>query len=437
MLRFKTCSDSYLHKWDERFHALVAKHLIQHPLKPTLYENQILDPENTDWRRSHIWLHKQPMPLWIIACSLKVFGISDFAVRIPSLLLSMLSILLTYLIAKQLFNKKIALLSAFFQAINGLIIEITSGLVATDHVDLCFMVFIECAIYLIVLYNKNKRHSTLVLIGIMLGLAILSKWLPALIIVLLFYVYNNKTLISKEKLTQCFVILVIGVVIVLPWQLYAYTHFTKYYISEQQNNLQHFFTVLDGQTGSYLYYFERIRLNYNDLIYLPLIWFLYKTVKTKNNTKVFLAIWILIPIAFFSVAQTKMQGYILFIAPALFIILSAFILIIQKSAMNKILKATMIVLFFASAIITLVDRIFVATNYKQEIAIDNLKAKKHLLNSNDVILFNCDAYIEAMFYFDCTSYDFMPNAQQIEYLRSKKYKMYYFVDDFNYILKPI
>jgi|GEM_PF-2475173 len=37
-LRIWLCStDSYLHEWDERYHALVAKNLLLHPLKPTLY----------------------------------------------------------------------------------------------------------------------------------------------------------------------------------------------------------------------------------------------------------------------------------------------------------------------------------------------------------------------------------------------------------------
>lgn len=429
------CSDTYLHKWDERFHALVAKNLIQHPLKPTLFENQVLEPENLDWRYSHIWLHKQPLPLWAIACSLKIVGMNEFAVRIPSLFLSILSILITYLIAKKIFNKNIALLAAFFQAINGLIIEITSGLVATDHVDLFFMFFIQCAIYLIIIHQENKKNSLLILIGIMLGLAILCKWLPALIILLLFYFYKNTSLFSKTKLLQCSIILIVSVVIVLPWQLYAYTNYLKYYTVEQENNLKHFFNVLDEQTGNYLYYLDKVRINYNDFIYIPLIWLIYKTFKTKNNTKIFLFLWIFVPIIFFTIAQTKMQAYILFISPALFIVLSTFIVILYKLKINTALKYVVIVLFFISAIITTTDRIFLATNFNQEIAIKNLKLKKHLLNSKNVVLFNCNNYIEAMFYFDCTSYNFMPNSKQIHELKNKNYKLYYFSDEYNFNLK--
>ncbi|MBK8567031.1 MAG: hypothetical protein IPN76_27800 [Saprospiraceae bacterium] len=40
---FFTASDSCLHDWDERYHALVAKHLAKNPLKPCLYEDPIED----------------------------------------------------------------------------------------------------------------------------------------------------------------------------------------------------------------------------------------------------------------------------------------------------------------------------------------------------------------------------------------------------------
>ena len=37
ILRIYSASDLFLHSWDERYHALVAKNLLQHPLLPTLY----------------------------------------------------------------------------------------------------------------------------------------------------------------------------------------------------------------------------------------------------------------------------------------------------------------------------------------------------------------------------------------------------------------
>src|SRR5205807_2741689 len=78
-------ADDFLHEWDERYHALVGLHLIRHPLVPTLYERPIPGPQ--DWGHAHIWIHKPPLPLWLIAASLKLFGHSEIAVRLPSVAL--------------------------------------------------------------------------------------------------------------------------------------------------------------------------------------------------------------------------------------------------------------------------------------------------------------------------------------------------------------
>ncbi len=70
MLRVYTSSDFFLHFWDERYHALVAKNLIKHPLIPTLYDDPILPYNYKNWTESHIWVHKQPLPLWTMAASM-------------------------------------------------------------------------------------------------------------------------------------------------------------------------------------------------------------------------------------------------------------------------------------------------------------------------------------------------------------------------------
>ncbi len=53
--------DPFLHNWDERFHVLVAKNMMQFPFKPMLNKNPILPYNYTDWSSNNIWLHKQPL----------------------------------------------------------------------------------------------------------------------------------------------------------------------------------------------------------------------------------------------------------------------------------------------------------------------------------------------------------------------------------------
>src|SRR5208283_5882088 len=83
ILRFFVATDFFLHDWDERYHALVAKHLILHPLIPTLYDNPILPFDYKNWLGNNVWLHKQPFPLWMMALSMWLFGTNEIALRLP------------------------------------------------------------------------------------------------------------------------------------------------------------------------------------------------------------------------------------------------------------------------------------------------------------------------------------------------------------------
>lgn len=62
--------------------------------------------------------YKSMTPVYLIIPSIKIFGLSDFSVRLPSALLGTVSILLIYLICRKLFkDENISLTSAFFFAI--------------------------------------------------------------------------------------------------------------------------------------------------------------------------------------------------------------------------------------------------------------------------------------------------------------------------------
>src|SRR4051812_1318969 len=77
--------DPFLHEWDECFHALVARNMMDHPLVPMLRKGQLLPYDYQQWVGNTVWLHKQPLFLWQMALSMKLFGVSEFALRLPSI----------------------------------------------------------------------------------------------------------------------------------------------------------------------------------------------------------------------------------------------------------------------------------------------------------------------------------------------------------------
>ena len=172
ILRMYAASDRCLHTWDERYHALVAKNAILHPLTPTLFEDPVLPYDFKDWTSNHIWLEKGPVPLLAVSGSIRLFGTDELAVRVPSVLVSLLSVYLTYLIASLLFDRETGILAAFFHSINGLLIELPAGRVSSDHVDTFFIFFIELGIYLSILYLiGNRRWYIPLLIGLLSRMA--------------------------------------------------------------------------------------------------------------------------------------------------------------------------------------------------------------------------------------------------------------------------
>ena len=161
ILRLYGASDLFLYEWDERYHALVAKNLINHPFVPTLYDKPVLNYNYKNWCGNHIWLHKPPVSLWLLAFSMKIFGINEIALRLPSIILSAIVIFFIFFIGRSVFNEKVGILACFFWAINGFLIALAGGKIAADHVDTIFIFFIASGIFLS-FYYLNKR-SVLVL----------------------------------------------------------------------------------------------------------------------------------------------------------------------------------------------------------------------------------------------------------------------------------
>ncbi|MCX5713353.1 MAG: glycosyltransferase family 39 protein, partial [Candidatus Omnitrophica bacterium] len=58
------------------------------------------------------WFDKPPLYMWCTAISYKIFGVSEFSVRLTSALFGVATVLLIYLFVKRLYDQRAALLSA-------------------------------------------------------------------------------------------------------------------------------------------------------------------------------------------------------------------------------------------------------------------------------------------------------------------------------------
>jgi 4-amino-4-deoxy-L-arabinose transferase-like glycosyltransferase len=425
ILRLYIASDRFLHAWDERYHALVAKNLLLNPLKPSLYFNPVLAYDYTQWTCNHIWLHKQPIPLWTMAGSMKLFGVNELALRLPSVILSTLGIWITFLIGTHFFNRRIAYIAAFLFSVNGLILELTGGRITTDHFDIHFLFFIELAILFSILYVQNKKVLYNALTGLCIGIAILTKWLPALIVLPIWVVL---VLHARKKVDIIFfkqfvLLIVCTLIVVLPWIIYIFHEFPQEAAWEMKYNSRHLSEAIERHSGSFLFYVTQIRIDYGELIYIPLCWFLWKLIKEKWDYKnVVLFVWFGLPFLFFSIVQTKMQAYILFTCPALFIIIAQFYIqqydsLKRKKKPMRIIITIVLVLLIILPIRYSIERLKPFTTFNQKPAwVTDLQQVKIKSSS---ILFNYHRPIEAMFYKDITAYAHLPNRDAILQLVDK------------------
>lgn len=423
-LRLFAASDVCLHTWDEQYHALVAKHLLLHWLKPTLYEHPLLPYDYKNWTANHIWLHKQPVALWLIAISLKIFGIHAWAVRMPSVILSTVGILLVYDVGRYLKNEQTGFIVAFLFSIQGFIIELSAGRTATDHVDVIFMFFILLAVWLGVWYCRHKVIYKLLLIGISMGLALLTKWLPALIVLPIWILlqYSNKVPL-KHIIGSSVLIIFIALLVFLPWQWYIFHTYPREAHWEYAYNARHFFIAVEGHTGGWFYYFDKLHINYGDLVFLPVGWFSYKTIRYRNPRDWIVFVWFWVPFIFFSIAATKMPAFTLIAVPAiLFMTAECFIYFNSKSSTyNWFVKLVAWLLLLLPARYTL-ERL---KPFEQK----NDTCNKSIMGlmkediKQPIVIFNDSKPIETMFFNDCTAYSSIPDSATVQYLQREGYKV--------------
>ena len=431
ILRFFAGMDFHLHPWDERYHALAAKNLLRHPLKPTLYEEPIFEYDYRSWTNNHIWVHKPPLPLWLIMLSLQVFGINEMAVRLPSIVLSSLGILLTYYIGKHFFDEKVGLLASFFYSINGFLIDLATARRPTDHPDTMFIFFIELGIFLSVYYVRRPSNILLLLIGIATGCGVLTKWLPALLVVAVLFLLLIRQESWKRATAKCIVVTLVAAAVAIPWQVFIYSAYAREAAWESYFNYRHLIEPLDGHKGTVFFYLALMPRVFGELIYIPVIMFFHALARKRLPPQsTVLGIWFIVPYLFFSFVATKMPGYVMISAPALFIILSWAFWTVKSSLDTDFFRKTRI-LFLALLLLLPVryslERIKAFQNIDRNPSwAQELRELNRKIPPSKAVVFNVDYFIEAMFYADVTAYPFVPTREQIQQARGKGFAVFIF-----------
>ncbi len=311
--------------WDEQFHAVVAKNMILFPFKPMFIVDPILNFDYKNWTANHIWLHKQPLFLWQIALSFKLFGTNEFALRVPGIFMSSFSIFFIYRIGSIIYNKQAGFYAGVLYTGSFFLIELTSGRMPTDHNDIAFLFYVTGSLWAWFEYTKTKNKYWLIFIGLFSGFAILIKWLTGLLVYSGWFIailFSKDWRSQKQSYLDFLKSLLVTVAVALPWQIYILIRFPLESMYEFNLNSRHFFEALEGHGGTFLYHFEAIKEIYGyDFIYIIIasiiIFFL---TKISFSYKIALTTWIVIVYGFFTIAETKMMAFTIIAVPLVYLL---------------------------------------------------------------------------------------------------------------------
>lgn len=341
-------ADPFLHNWDERFHALVARNLVHDPLEPMLIANPIAAYDFRDWKANHVWLHKQPLFLWQMALSLKVFGTSELALRLPSVLMGSLLVLLTFRITFLLTaDTAVALLAAVLLCFSNFHLALVAGIRAMDHNDVALGFYVLASLWAFSEYRRRPAWGWAALVGAFAGCAVLNKWLVGLAVFLgwgidILVSAMRRSGVRRDVARFGFALLVCGAVFV-PWQVYIMRRWPEEARYEYAYNTRHLTEAVEGHGGSTWFYAENAPEYFGAWlwVFVPAGIALAAASRTVNRRLLvpFLVI-VAFVFCFFSFAvKTKMNNYVFFVAPLCMGFLAFGLVEVQRRASSRALLA--------------------------------------------------------------------------------------------------
>jgi len=278
-----------------------------------------------------LWFEKPILFYWLAAASYHFFGVGEFAARLPSALAALATIGFVFFALRRLQLPQLGWISAIVLATSAMWIGMSHAATIDMLLSASFAVAVLSAFLATQNEGKTSFHFWL-LCAAATGLAMLAKGLVGVlllfVILAIYSVVMRRAAFPKGKSLVAAVVvflLVIGL-----WYLPVTLRHGMAFIDEFFIN-HHFKRFLTNkyQHPEPLYFFPLVAF----IGVLPWSFFLLpalarlRSLRPRENSSdaltVFLWIWALVPIAFFSVSSSKLADYILPSFPALAILAAA------------------------------------------------------------------------------------------------------------------
>ncbi|MFA7496119.1 MAG: glycosyltransferase family 39 protein [Acidithiobacillus sp.] len=272
---------------------------------------------------------KPALNYWLMWGGVELFGMNSWGLRMGSVFIGALFVLYLTLSTRRLIGPGPALISGLIAA-TILHTQILFRAAVPDPLLILF-VSISMISYLRAYLFSQERSFSLLLSYAAMGLATLDEGpigflIPGLIIVVFLLTQNNlRYLWEKGRLTWG---LPLFLLVTLPWYiavgLESHWHWDMAFL--MRDNISRFNTQMQGHQGPFYYYLLTIPLALLPWsIFLPQalrpLWEKRQRLIKKYPVDIFLLIWLLVWVLFFSLSSTKLPNYVWEAYPPLFIFL--------------------------------------------------------------------------------------------------------------------
>jgi len=278
------------------------------------------------------YLEKPPLVYWLVAGSIRVFGVNEWALRLVPALFALAGVLLVYATGRRLYGRRAGLLAAIVLGTSPLYWGLARTLTLDMPVAMLLTATLLCFLLGIESRERSARAILLLAAYAAAALAVLTKGLIGVVLPVM--VIGAWIVILNEWRTLRTIHLPAGialfVLIAAPWHvLVARTNpefFDFYFIHE------HFlrYTTEVHRRDRPLWFFVPILL----VGVLPWTAFLVQslrqawprwTQRREHRATVFLLIWALLVFLFFSASGSKIATYILPVLPPLALLIGHYL----------------------------------------------------------------------------------------------------------------
>ncbi len=279
----------------------------------------------TTYLNGNLRFDKPILIYWLQALSVKIFGLNEFALRLPSAIAGAIWIFATYEFSKRYIGELRAFIASIIMATSLQISIIAKAAIADSLLNL----FIATSMFAIWIYLESKKEKFLLIAFATIALGTLTKGPVAIMIpfvVTFIYLAIKREYKLFFKSIFNYKGILIFLIIAAPWYILEYLDQGQKFINGffLKHNLKRFSSTFESHSGSIFYYIPVLLLGF--MPFSGLIFRVFANIKIifKNDLELFLLIWFAFVFIFFSLSGTKLPHYIIYGYTPLFILIGIY-----------------------------------------------------------------------------------------------------------------